>query len=351
MNSIFNAKTKLLLAPMATLSHEALRRAVRYFGGCDEYYTEMIHAPSLLAGGVFEKYYLRQGPEPQKIVWQLTGSDAPRLAAAAKIVGALGGAGVDINMGCCAPAIWKTGAGIAWMQKPLEETAYMIRAVRRALDSLGGRARLSAKIRLGGDDFTDESFFAFCGMLVKEGVERITLHPRTKGEKYSRAPRWDYARRLVQWAKTHSAPVGLVLNGCVSGAQTLEAALRAAGNAEGVMIGRAAVQKPWVFAELCGDLKRGAPIDLLETALRFLSDLEECQPPEFWKSRRNRFFEFFCLNARYAHYLRTRLLNCHDNDSCRAALTEYFALTPEERFVSCSEDRTAVKFKSMTCNA
>jgi tRNA-dihydrouridine synthase len=220
------------------------------------------------------------------------------------------------------------------MQKPLEQTSAMIRAVRRALDSLGGRVRLSAKIRLGGDDFTDECFFAFCAMLVQEGVERITLHPRVKSEKYSRAPRWDYARRLAQWAKTLEAPVGVVLNGCVCGAKTLEAAVRAAPGIEGVMIGRAAVQKPWVFAELGGALKNGAPIDLLETALRFLRDLEECQPPEFWKSRRSRFFEFFCLNTRYAHYLKTRLLNCHDNDSCRAALTEYFAVAPEERFVS-----------------
>ena len=339
MHGISTTQTKLLLAPMATLSHEALRRAVHYFGGCDEYYTEMIHAPSLLAGGVFEKYYLMTGPEPQKIVWQLTGNDAPRLAAAAKIVGALGCAGVDINMGCCAPAICKTGAGIAWMQKPREQTAAMLSAVRRALDSLGaGRVRLSAKIRLGGDDFTDETFFAFCAMLVSEGVERITLHPRTKSEKYSRAPRWDYARRLVEWTRSQTqtlgTPVGVVLNGGVSGAETLAAALRAAPGVEGVMIGRAAVQKPWVFAELGGALKSGAPIDLLETALRFLRGMEECQPPEFWQSRRNRFFEFFCLNARYAHYLRTRLLRCADNDSCRAALTAYFDAAPEERFVT-----------------
>ena len=49
---------KLICAPMATLSHPAFRVIIEKFGGCDEYYTEMINAPSLLNGGQFEKYYI-----------------------------------------------------------------------------------------------------------------------------------------------------------------------------------------------------------------------------------------------------------------------------------------------------
>ena len=52
MNSYF------LLAPMATLSHEAFRRTVASFGFCDEYFNEMINAGSLIHQGPFEKYYL-----------------------------------------------------------------------------------------------------------------------------------------------------------------------------------------------------------------------------------------------------------------------------------------------------
>ena len=55
---------KFLLAPMATLSHEAFRRSVQKFGGCDEYFNEMINAPSLLHKGRFEKFYTLTGDTP-----------------------------------------------------------------------------------------------------------------------------------------------------------------------------------------------------------------------------------------------------------------------------------------------
>ena len=89
-------ETQLILAPMATLSHEALRRAIFRFGGCDEYYCEMIHASSLIAGGQFEKYYISQGPEPEKMVWQLTDTSAEPLIKAASIVAPLGGIGEEL---------------------------------------------------------------------------------------------------------------------------------------------------------------------------------------------------------------------------------------------------------------
>lgn len=49
---------------MAALSHMALRLSIDSFGGCDEYYSEMIQAGSLLTGGAFEKYYILPGPRP-----------------------------------------------------------------------------------------------------------------------------------------------------------------------------------------------------------------------------------------------------------------------------------------------
>ena len=66
---------KFICGPMATISHEAFRRCVEAFGFCDEYFTEMINASSLLNMGPFEKFYLMNGTVEDKIVWQLTGWD------------------------------------------------------------------------------------------------------------------------------------------------------------------------------------------------------------------------------------------------------------------------------------
>jgi tRNA-dihydrouridine synthase len=179
------------LAPMAELSHRALRELIEDFGGCDEYFTEMISAAALLGGGPFEKWYIDGGPCPEKVVYQLVGADIGQVTRAATRLDSLECAGIDLNMGCCAPLIRKTGAGIAWMAS-IDRAGDLVKAVRQ-----GVKRRLSAKIRIG---FTDnfEYLVRFCRRLEEEGVELITLHPRTAKEKLKRRARWDYIGALRQ---------------------------------------------------------------------------------------------------------------------------------------------------------
>ena len=91
---------KLFLAPMDAITHQAFRNLVARFGGCDEYFNEMINASSLLAGGAWEKFYLLEGPEPEKLVWQLTDKNGEKMAQAASFLAERGGIGIDLNMGC-----------------------------------------------------------------------------------------------------------------------------------------------------------------------------------------------------------------------------------------------------------
>ena len=335
---------KLVCAPMATLSHEAFRHAVEEFGGCDEYFTEMINAPSLLNMGPFEKYYLLDGPVPDKIVWQLTGTQAESLAKAAELLAAHGGCGVDINMGCSAPQIYKTGAGIAWMLKPKEETRAAIRAVKTALRCAGQHGaphkRLSVKCRLGADDFTSEQFFAFTDMLVEEGVELITLHPRTIKEKYRGLPRYGFVEEL---ALRYQKRIPVYLNGGIHDTESARHALSLAPHAAGLMIARAAAQKPWIFAQLRAalmpedaDAPRSAParIDCMQLALGFIDDVQRYQPPEFWRTRLQRFFSYYCQNFSFAHYFQTLMLNAASPEESRERLRSYFAQEPGDRFRS-----------------
>ena len=84
---------------MATISHPAFRIMIEKFGYCDEYFTEMINAGTLLTNGPFEKYYIDPTPVPQKVVWQRTGRTTEHMEAAAKELVKLPGIGIDINMG------------------------------------------------------------------------------------------------------------------------------------------------------------------------------------------------------------------------------------------------------------
>ena len=315
---------------MATISHPAFRILVEHFGGCDEYFTEMINAGSLLNFGPFEKFYIDPVPCPDKIVWQLTGSDAPRMKDAAAQLAELPGIGIDINMGCSAPDIYKTGAGIGWMLKDRAETQEMVRAVRSVVPA---SKRLSVKLRLGDENFTEQGFFDFCDMLTGEGVELLTLHPRTKKEKLARPPRYKFCQQL---AERYKDKVPVYLNGNVKDKASFDFAMAACSDVAGVMISRAAVQKPWIFQELkdssyCKLVDE--PINMEELCLEYVDLIEKYQPQEFWKTRLQRFYTYFCMNFAFSHYAQTQFINAADkgNEELRKTIKEFFEKCPEER--------------------
>ncbi|MCL2832315.1 MAG: tRNA-dihydrouridine synthase family protein [Treponema sp.] len=311
----------LLLAPMAEISHRPFRELLESFGGCDYYYSEMISSPAFCAGGPFEAWYADAGPVPSKTVYQLVGSDPQKLAEAAALLDSKECAGIDLNMGCSAPAITRHGAGVRWMES-IDRAGAMTALVRKAV-----KHRLSVKLRTGySDDF--DYLVRFCRRLQDEGVELITLHPRTAKEKFRRRCRWEYIPALRRELK-----IPVAGNGDISSAQEM---VQRGGDCDAVMIGRLAVKQPWVFADAkalaakaanaakaetpqtagLGDLQPGdldAPLTavtaelILETGLRFLALLARYQPPEFHLSRARRFFNYFCDNLKWGNYVKNTL--------------------------------------------
>ena len=324
---------KLICAPMATLSHPAFRFIIEKFGGCDEYYTEMINAPTLIHGGQFEKFYIDPAPVPEKIVWQLTGKTAEPIVQAADIVCRIGGIGVDLNMGCSAPDIYNSGAGIAWMLKSRGETEALVRGVKSVLNRYEAESgiyrRLSVKCRLGDENYTDEGFFNFIDMLVECGAEQIALHPRTRKEKYREKPRWIYAQKIAE----KYPEISVIVNGDVCDKSSYNKVCEVCPSCAGVMVGRAAVQKPWIFASLKNSAdSAGITVDLLSAGLEFIDYVEKYQPPEFYRTRLQRFFTYYCANLSFAHYARTELLNAKSVEESRMKLTEYFEKVPADRY-------------------
>ena len=320
---------KFICGPMATISHPAFRLLVEQFGGCDEYFNEMINAGSLLNAGPFERFYIDPTPVPEKMVWQLTGHDMERMVLAARQLVQLPGIGIDINMGCSAPDVYKTGAGIGWMTRPREETRAMVYEVGK---EIGDRKRFSVKLRLGDEDFTDELFFSFCDMLVENGVKLLTLHPRTKKEKLSRTPRYAYCQALCERYK--GSGVKIYLNGNIKDKASLEYALKICPDADGIMISRSCVQKPWIFQEL-NSIKemKEIKVDMEKVCYDYIRYIELYQPKEFYKTRLQRFFTYFCMNFQFAHYAQTRFVNAAErgNEELKAEIKNFFEKCPEEK--------------------
>lgn len=328
----------LSLAPMAAVTHFGFRRLVSYFCAPDEFFTEMIHAPSLLAGGYFENWYLRSNSKTENIVWQLTSNDTDSAAKAVPIVLKLGGIGIDLNMGCCAPHIVNSGAGIAWMKKSAAETALFVRNTKKAIlsyaSSTGNKiVRLSVKLRLGEEE-NYPKLLDFTKMLADEGAELITLHPRVRKQPFSRPAKHHYIAKL---ASDLSIPV--FGNGDINSAGSLKSVSEKYPCA-GWMIGRAAVQKPWIFLSIKKENKTEgnffqdfSSIDLLDTAFLFLRFLQEEQPEEFWLTRAQRFFAYFCDNFSFAHHIKTKLLNSSSIEEMKRKLSGYIEEVPSDRIL------------------
>lgn len=338
------------LAPLASLSHRALRQLIEEFGGCDEYFSEMLSASSLLAANPLESYYLDGGPAPEKLVYQIVGSDPDILVQAANFLDKLDCRGIDLNMGCSAPEIVRTRAGVWWMDHP-EAAFALVGRLRGAIR----RHRFSVKLRLGSDD-NMERLVSFCRGLEREGVDLITVHPRTSKEKLKRRARWTAVEEVK---KSLSIPVAG--NGDIENAAQL--VHRARCGCDAVMVGRAAVKAPWIFAqaralesregpspgghglegegiktdlksvEVSGQKPSPESVDLLAVADHFLDLLEQYQPSVYFEGRAKKFFLYFCENLTWAHHVRTLLGREKDRRGMVRVLEAYFAQESRDRFV------------------
>ena len=331
-----SATVPFFLAPMAEISHRAFRELIEDFGGCDCYFSEMISAKAVFSGGPFEKWYIDSAPRPEKLVFQIVGDCPQAISRAAAYLDTLDCAGIDINMGCSAPIIRKKGGGAAWMAS-IEDAGNVISKVRPLV-----KKRLSVKLRTGYKDDL-EYLVRFCRRLENEGVELITLHPRTITQKFKRLAKWEYVGALRKELK-----IPVAGNGDISSAEEL--AHRAASPCDAVMAGRAAVRTPWIFADARrieeetnrkasqGDdgLNHNASgishhkevlsrSQFADTGLRFIDLLSRYQPPEFHISRARRFFGFFCDSLKWGTNLKNQLNREEELAGFERVWKKYFA--------------------------
>ena len=74
-------------------------------------------------------------------------------------------------------------------------------------------------------------------------------------------------------------------------------------------------------------------INLEQLCLDYITLIEQYQPPEFWKTRLQRFFTYFSQNFKFAHYAQTQFLNAADNNDLRARVIDFFNKCSDERFL------------------
>ncbi len=227
----------VLLAPMAGITNLPFRLLCRRLGA-GAVCSEMISATALRYGSKKTLAMLAGDPAERPLAIQLFGSDPEELAAAAALVCERARPDwLDLNLGCTVPKVARAGAGACLLADPARAEA-IVRAVVRA----SGRpvtVKMRARWRQGGPDAVE------LGQRFEQaGAAALTIHPRSATGKFTTPLEWDLAARLVAAVR-----VPVVVNGEIHDAQTARTALATTG-AAGVMVGRAALGNPWVFAEI-----------------------------------------------------------------------------------------------------
>lgn len=307
----------LLLAPMAGLTHSALREVIAGVGGCGLFSTEMLAAGALPRESAGSPYLVRTEAE-RPLSYQLLLGDEALLPGAIERLHELGAEAIDLNMGCPAPQARRLGGGALLMSRP--DAARRIVAAARRLT----RLPLSAKIRLGDspDAAGEAALRDFCRMLEGEGLDLLTVHARFKGESFARKPHWDWVGRVKSWVR-----IPVVANGGVDSVESARQCLALSG-ADGLMIGRQAAAQPWIFAEIAravyGFPVSDALVSLPETWRRFADALEEHFSPERRLGRLKEFSHHFAKNYFFGHHLASQIQSSADFSEARERAEEFF---------------------------
>jgi nifR3 family TIM-barrel protein len=196
--------------------------------------SEEIDARALVMGNGKTEALARYLPEERPLVMQLLGNDPDVLAEAARRLEAAGADGIDLNMGCPVAKIVAKGQGSALMRDPLG-AAVVLRTLRKAVS-----VPLTIKIRGGWDDRALNAV-EIARIGEAEGVDAITVHPRTRSQQFTGRAPWEIIASVVAAVR-----VPVTGNGDVRSVDDARAMLAATGCAA-VMIGRGALGRPWVF--------------------------------------------------------------------------------------------------------
>ena len=226
----------LLLAPMEDVTDSPFRTICRR-RGADIVYTEFISSEAIIRDSDSAMHKMDFSEEERPFGVQIFGGREEAMEGAAKIAEDNNPDVVDINFGCPVYKIVKKGAGSAC----LKDLAMMERMAGTVVDAVQNKP-VTVKTRLGWDDKTIR-IQEVALMLQDLGVEALTVHARTRCQKYKGEARWEWLRKLKE---TPGLEIPIIGNGDVTSPQDAKRMFEETG-VDGVMIGRGAIGNPWIF--------------------------------------------------------------------------------------------------------
>ncbi len=256
-------KNNVFLAPMAGITDLAYRLVCKEFGA-GLVYTEMISAKGIYYNDEKTKLLTQIDEKERPVAIQIFGSDASIMADVAKKMSEKADI-IDINMGCPAPKVVKNDDGSKLMLNPalIDEITYKV--------VKSSTVPVTVKIRKGWND-ENVNAVEIAKILEKNGVSAVAVHGRTREQFYSGIADWDIIKKVKE-----SVSIPVIGNGDVIDIDSANKMIEYTG-CDAVMIGRAALGKPWIFKEIVDqnkiDMKQEELYKIIKKHYDLLSELK-----------------------------------------------------------------------------
>lgn len=233
------------LAPMQDVTTLPFMRVMTRYGAPDYFFTEYFRVTPTSTP---ERHILEslQALGPQfPIFAQIIGENIPAIERTMRILETFPIAGIDLNLGCPAPKVYKKNVGGGLLRDP-DRIDRILTAMRAATTG-----RFTVKMRLGFGDC--DSFLRILDVIAAHAVDLVSIHGRTVKQMYRGEV--DYER--IRIAKER-LPSPVFANGNIRSVASAQAVLRDTG-VDGLMIGRAAIRNPWIFRQIRESIQ-GEPV-------------------------------------------------------------------------------------------
>jgi nifR3 family TIM-barrel protein len=279
--------------------------------------TEFVNVEGLLRGCRNARRKVELAPDDALTGVQIYGSDPERLAQAAAVAEESRPLFIDINCGCWVPKIAGRGAGAGWLRDP----AAMVAMTRLVVSRVSLPVTVKTRIGLGPESHMP--IVDLARRLEDCGIAAITIHCRTAQMGHTGAADWSCAARAREVVR-----IPVLVNGDIRTGHDALRAIEETGCA-GVMIGRRAIEHPWVFREARALVDRGEVLDPPTSDER----IELCREHLIANvGKRGEPFGVHCTRRHLAGYLkglagaaslRQRLNACESLDGCLEILRSW----------------------------
>ena len=227
-------KPILVLSPMAGYTESPFRRLVKEIEPSTVLISELVSVEALRRKNDKSLRLIEFAPEEKNYYCvQLFGNSEEAFMDSIKIVEDIGADGIDLNLGCPSPKVVGSGHGSALMKDPCA-TAKLIEKIVQST-----KLPVSVKMRLGFYD--DEDLLTIAQNFEGAGIASLAIHGRTTKQKFTGQADWTKIYDVKKYLK-----IPVLGNGDVTSAKIAVQKLK---NLDGMMIGRAALKNPWIFAQ------------------------------------------------------------------------------------------------------